>query len=71
MNFTNKQDTPKNIVLLIWFDEYMQNVTSPIRRTRRMGTQMFLSESIAAYTCYPHQVPLPAPLWVNLPAILR
>ena len=33
-------------------------------------TQVFLSESIAAYTCYPHQVPLSAPLWVDLPAIL-
>lgn len=32
--------------------------------------QMSLSEPIAAYTCYPHQVPLSAPLWVNLPAIL-
>ena len=33
-------------------------------------TQMFLSEPIAAYTCYPHLVPLSAPLWVDLPAIL-
>jgi hypothetical protein len=32
--------------------------------------QMSLSEPIAAYTCYPHQVPLSAPLWVELPVIL-
>lgn len=32
--------------------------------------QMSLSEPIAAYACYPHQVPLPAPLWVELPLIL-
>lgn len=32
--------------------------------------QMSLSEPIAAYACYPHEVPLPAPLWVELPAIL-
>jgi hypothetical protein len=32
--------------------------------------QMSLSEPIAAYTCYPQQVPLSAPLWVELPAIL-
>lgn len=33
-------------------------------------TQMSLSETLAAYGCYPHQVPLSAPLWVDLPAIL-
>ncbi|KIO50415.1 hypothetical protein [Nitrosospira sp. NpAV] len=33
-------------------------------------TQMSVSEPIAAYACYPHLVPLSAPLWVNLPAIL-
>ena len=33
-------------------------------------TQMSLSEPLAAYTCYPHQVPLPAPFWVDLPVIL-
>lgn len=32
--------------------------------------QMSLSEPIAAYACYPYQVPLSAPLWVDLPAIL-
>lgn len=32
--------------------------------------QMSLSEPIAAYACYPHQAPLPAPLWVELPVIL-
>jgi hypothetical protein len=32
--------------------------------------QMSLSEPIAAYACYPHQVPLSTPLWVDLPAIL-
>lgn len=32
--------------------------------------QMSLSEPIAAYACYPHEVPLSAPLWVELPAIL-
>lgn len=32
--------------------------------------QMSLSEPIAAYACYPHQVPLSAPVWAELPAIL-
>ncbi len=32
--------------------------------------QMSLTEPIAAYACYPHQVPLPAPLWVELSLIL-
>ncbi|PSJ18907.1 hypothetical protein [Nitrosomonas supralitoralis] len=32
--------------------------------------QMSLSEPLAAYACYPHQVPLTAPLWVDLSAIL-
>jgi hypothetical protein len=32
--------------------------------------QMSLTQPIAAYACYPHQVPLSAPLWVDLPAIL-
>lgn len=32
--------------------------------------QVSLSEPIAAYACYPHQVPLSAPLWVELPLIL-
>ncbi|SFQ00173.1 hypothetical protein SAMN05216419_104412 [Nitrosomonas cryotolerans] len=32
--------------------------------------QVSLSEPLAAYACYPHQVPLSAPLWVNLSAIL-
>lgn len=32
--------------------------------------QMSLSEPIAAYACYPHQVPLSAPLWAELPLIL-
>ena len=32
--------------------------------------QMSLSEPIAAYACYPHQVPLSAPLWVELSLIL-
>ena len=32
--------------------------------------QMSLSEPIAAYACYPHQAPLPAPLWVELSVIL-
>ncbi|SEL16957.1 hypothetical protein [Nitrosovibrio tenuis] len=32
--------------------------------------QMSLSEPIAAYACYPRQVPLSAPLWVELPLIL-
>jgi len=31
---------------------------------------MSISEPLAAYGCYPHQVPLTAPLWVNLSAIL-
>ncbi len=32
--------------------------------------QMSLSEPLAAYACYPHQVPLPAPLWADLSLIL-
>ena len=32
--------------------------------------QMSLSEPLAAYGCYPHEAPLPAPLWASLPAIL-
>ena len=32
--------------------------------------QMSLSEPLAAYACYPHRVPLSAPLWVELPMIL-
>lgn len=32
--------------------------------------QMALSHPIAAYACYPHQIPLSAPLWPELPAIL-
>ncbi|HKX53048.1 MAG TPA: hypothetical protein VJM47_04525 [Nitrosospira sp.] len=32
--------------------------------------QMALSHPLAAYACYPHQIPLPAPLWPALPAIL-
>ncbi|MDQ3185803.1 MAG: hypothetical protein M3Q16_04940 [Pseudomonadota bacterium] len=31
--------------------------------------QMSLIEPIAAYACYPHQVPLSAPLWADLPAV--
>ena len=33
-------------------------------------TQMALTPLIAAYACYPHQFPLPAPLWPGLTAIL-
>jgi hypothetical protein len=33
-------------------------------------TQMALTQPIAAYACYPHQFPLPAPLWPGLTAIL-
>jgi hypothetical protein len=32
--------------------------------------QMSLTEPIAAYACYPHEVPLSAPLWVELSLIL-
>ena len=32
--------------------------------------QMNLSEPLAAYACYPHLVPLSAPLWADLSAIL-
>lgn len=32
--------------------------------------QMMLTQPIAAYACYPHQVPLSVPLWPQLPAIL-
>lgn len=32
--------------------------------------QMSLIEPLAAYGCYPHEVPLPAPLWANLSVIL-
>ncbi|MEO8767639.1 MAG: hypothetical protein ABI363_04785 [Nitrosospira sp.] len=33
-------------------------------------SQMSLSEPLAAYACYPHQVPLSAPLWADLSVIL-
>lgn len=32
--------------------------------------QIALTPQIAAYACYPHQFPLPAPLWPGLTAIL-
>lgn len=32
--------------------------------------QMALTPPIAAYACYPHQFPLPVPLWPGLTAIL-
>lgn len=32
--------------------------------------QMWLSESLAAYACYPHQAPLTAPVWSSLVLIL-
>ena len=32
--------------------------------------QIVLTPPIAAYACYPHQFPLPAPLWPGLTAIL-
>lgn len=32
--------------------------------------QVFLSEPLAAYACYPHQAPLPAPVWERLPVML-
>ncbi|MGZ8181947.1 MAG: hypothetical protein ACXWT1_08320 [Methylobacter sp.] len=32
--------------------------------------QVFLSEPLAAYACYPHQSPLSAPLWERLPVML-
>jgi hypothetical protein len=32
--------------------------------------QMSLIEPIAAYACYPHEVPLSAPLWAELPFML-
>lgn len=32
--------------------------------------QVFLSEPLAAYACYPHQTPLSAPLWERLPVML-
>ncbi len=32
--------------------------------------QVFLSEPLAAYACYPYQAPLSAPIWERLPAIL-
>ena len=32
--------------------------------------QMSLIEPIAAYACYPHRVPLSAPLWAELPFML-
>jgi hypothetical protein len=31
---------------------------------------MSLSEPLAAYGCYPHEAPLPVPLWTSLPALL-
>jgi hypothetical protein len=32
--------------------------------------QLLLSEPIVAYACYPHRVPLPEPVWNELPAML-
>jgi hypothetical protein len=32
--------------------------------------QMWLSESLAAYACYPHQAPLTVPVWSSLVQIL-
>ena len=32
--------------------------------------QFFLSEPLAAHACYPNQVPLSAPIWEGLPAML-
>ncbi|HEY8095320.1 MAG TPA: hypothetical protein VIE65_04395 [Methylobacter sp.] len=32
--------------------------------------QVFLSEPLAAYACYPHQTPLSAPIWEGVSAIL-
>jgi ABC-type multidrug transport system permease subunit len=32
--------------------------------------QVFLSEPLAAHACYPYQVPVSAPIWEGLPAIL-
>ncbi|SDY49767.1 hypothetical protein [Nitrosomonas sp. Nm33] len=33
-------------------------------------TQMLLCESLTSFACYPHQVPLSAPQWADLPVIL-
>lgn len=32
--------------------------------------QVFLSEPLAAYACYPYQTPLSAPVWERLPGLL-
>jgi len=32
--------------------------------------QMFLSEPLAAYACYPKSAPLSAPIWEGMPSIL-
>ncbi len=32
--------------------------------------QVFLSEPLAAYACYPYQAPLSAPIWEGVPSIL-
>ena len=32
--------------------------------------QVFLSEPLAAYACYPYQTPLSAPIWERLPVML-
>jgi hypothetical protein len=32
--------------------------------------QMLLCESLTSFACYPHQAPLSAPQWANLPLIL-
>ncbi|MGZ8173337.1 MULTISPECIES: hypothetical protein [Methylobacter] len=33
-------------------------------------TQVFLSEPLAAYACYPYRTPLSAPIWERLPVML-
>ncbi|MDD4907206.1 MAG: hypothetical protein PHD39_13775 [Methylobacter tundripaludum] len=33
-------------------------------------TQVFLSEPLAAYACYPYRMPLSAPIWERLPVML-
>ncbi|WP_300490970.1 hypothetical protein [Methylobacter sp.] len=32
--------------------------------------QVFLSEPLAAYACYPYRMPLSAPIWERLPVML-
>lgn len=71
MTFTGKQDIAKDHLglprsSLSIFRTLLALFGAPLFWV----AQMSLSEPLAAYACYPHQVPLPAPLWADLSVIL-